>query len=238
MPLWWLERKNQLHFALRMWSSHLRGRCYFITILIYMNSNKNLTEMVAVDGNRFAVEIINGRRMINATQMAKPFNRKPLDWLKTQQAKDLQQALSVVTKINTADLQIVRQGGVNQGTWLHEDLALLFAQWLSPKFYLACNNKLKELLTKHQPQLTPLYGVSPTVIDGKVLYSYHAALQAIGASTRSGSTSRRKALYPHQFVKAFGRNFITAEYFGYLKKCHEVHQLQISFRNEGGLNLW
>lgn len=30
---------------------------------------------------------------------------------------------------------------------MHEDLALVFAQWLSPDFYLWCNDRIKELLT-------------------------------------------------------------------------------------------
>lgn len=30
---------------------------------------------------------------------------------------------------------------------MHEDLALIFAQWLSPQFYLWCNDHIKELLT-------------------------------------------------------------------------------------------
>jgi hypothetical protein len=44
----------------------------------------------------------------------------------------------------------VKQGGnaKYQGTWMHEDVALIFAQWLSPEFYLWCNDRVKELLLK------------------------------------------------------------------------------------------
>lgn len=31
---------------------------------------------------------------------------------------------------------------------MHEDVALVFAQWLSPEFYLWCNDRVKELLTQ------------------------------------------------------------------------------------------
>lgn len=34
-----------------------------------------------------------------------------------------------------------------QGTWVHEDVALEFARWLSPKFAIWCNDRIKELLT-------------------------------------------------------------------------------------------
>jgi len=33
----------------------------------------------------------------------------------------------------------VVQGGVGQGTWMHEDIALDFAQWLSVDFRLWCD---------------------------------------------------------------------------------------------------
>lgn len=86
--------------------------------------------------------------MVNATQMAKPFNKKAKDWLKTQQCKEFLESLSVGRKILTADLVIVRQGGTNQGTWMHEDVALEFARWLSPQFAIWTNIKIKELLTE------------------------------------------------------------------------------------------
>lgn len=33
-----------------------------------------------------------------------------------------------------------------QGTWMHEDVALEFARWLSPAFAIWCNDRIKELL--------------------------------------------------------------------------------------------
>lgn len=50
----------------------------------------------------------------------------------------------------TADLVRVTKGGNdknNQGTWMHEDVALEFARWLSPAFAIWCNDRIKELLT-------------------------------------------------------------------------------------------
>lgn len=38
------------------------------------------------------------------------------------------------------------RGGSDQGTWIHEDIALDFAQWLSIEFRLWCNDRIKELL--------------------------------------------------------------------------------------------
>src|SRR5690606_12172824 len=44
-------------------------------------------------------------------------------------------------------LIITKRGGNEQGTWLHETIALDFAQWLSVDFKLWCNDRIKELLT-------------------------------------------------------------------------------------------
>lgn len=85
--------------------------------------------------------------MVNATQMAKKFGKKVIDWTKTQQANDFLQELSEVKKITSADLVQVRRGGEPQaqGTWMHEDVAMEFARWLSPKFAIWCNDRIKEL---------------------------------------------------------------------------------------------
>jgi len=79
---------------------------------------------------------------INATQMAKRFSCQPIDWLKTDNAQRLITAYSVLKNISTADLVRVVQGGSpeKQGTWMHKDIALLFAHWLSPEFYFWCND--------------------------------------------------------------------------------------------------
>lgn len=83
--------------------------------------------------------------MVNATQMAKPFNKSPKDFLKTEQSKRFIEALSEVKKILSSDLVKVTYGN-NGGTWMHEDVALEFARWLSPAFAIWCNDRIKELL--------------------------------------------------------------------------------------------
>lgn len=103
------------------------------------------------NGNLVAFDNSNGV-MVNATEMAKPFGKRVSDWLSNQYTKEFIAELTVTRKSATADYQavIIRQGGdpQNQGTWLHEDAALEFARWLSPKFAIWCNDRIKELLTK------------------------------------------------------------------------------------------
>lgn len=98
------------------------------------------------EGNAITFQTGNGV-MVNATEMAKTFGKFPKDFLVTKQAKELIERLSAVRRIPLTELVIVNQGGNKQGTWLHEDVALVFAQWLSPDFYIWCNDRIKELMT-------------------------------------------------------------------------------------------
>lgn len=84
--------------------------------------------------------------MVNATEMAKPFGKLVKDWLKTSSTKAFLNELSTVRNIILTDLVKVKQGGTAQGTWLHEDVALEFARWLSPSFAIWCNDRIKELM--------------------------------------------------------------------------------------------
>ncbi len=88
--------------------------------------------------------------MVNATEMAKTFGKRPVDWLKYQQSQDFINSLAEVRNVTSVDLVKVIKGGndkCNQGTWMHEDVALEFARWLNPAFAIWCNDRIKELMT-------------------------------------------------------------------------------------------
>lgn len=84
--------------------------------------------------------------MVNATQMAKSFGKRPTFWLSNQSTKEFLSELSGVRNLTPSDLVRVTNGD-NGGTWMHEDVALEFARWLSPAFAIWCNDRIKELLT-------------------------------------------------------------------------------------------
>lgn len=86
--------------------------------------------------------------MVNATEMARTFGKTTKDWLRNQSAQDFISALSSVRQIRPTELVSIKQGGANQGTWFHEDVAIEFARWLSPMFAIWCNDHIKELLKK------------------------------------------------------------------------------------------
>lgn len=98
------------------------------------------------EGYPITFEKKNGKMMVNATQMAKAIGKKPSDWLRSEQANRIINAVSASQKCEPSDLVKVTNGD-GGGTWMHEDVALPFAQWLSPEFYIWCNDHIKQLLT-------------------------------------------------------------------------------------------
>lgn len=106
---------------------------------------------------------------VNATQMAKPFGKSVKDWLKTQSAQVFIAALGEVKNILSSELVEVIYGN-NGGTWMHEDVALEFARWLSPKFAIWCNDRIKELLTARQQPVEVVTEIeAEAVTEGEVL---------------------------------------------------------------------
>ncbi len=85
------------------------------------------------------------QKMINATQMAKGFGKRVQHFLNTSQTQEFIEVLSRSRNLGFDQLVIIKKGGKEQGTWMHEDLAIVFAQWLSPEFYIWCNDRIKEL---------------------------------------------------------------------------------------------
>lgn len=86
--------------------------------------------------------------MINATQMAKPFGKRPVDYLRLPSTNELINAIVRKSHISENQLVTSKQGSAENGggTWMHEDIALDFAQWLSVDFRLWVNDRIKELL--------------------------------------------------------------------------------------------
>lgn len=204
-----------------------------------VNENKAIRlEMVEVDHNRFAAEILSGNARINLTQMAKPFGKsaKPDNWLRTDEAKRYIKAIAVSQKCDTADLVEVRQGGtpVMQGTWCNDRrIANRFAQWLNTEFSIKVDEIILRLIFGEAFYAEPFNGVQPVVYNKKIWYNYRDALQSFGLSRKS-SAWRRKTSMPQCFTKIYGQNFITREYFQYLKSYYDwknqCKQLSFNFQ--------
>lgn len=116
--------------------------------ILASKSNENgLSTIFSYNGNDITFKTENGITYVNATEMAKPFKKRPNDYLSLSSVNELINAIT--RKYGNADFQPVTiiRGTVNPGTWMCEDLALDFAQWLSVDFRLWCLDRIKELLT-------------------------------------------------------------------------------------------
>ena len=85
---------------------------------------------------------------INATQLCKAGKKKFSHWNSLDTTKELIQALESETGIPISQLIDVKKGGndkINQGSWIHPDLAVQLAQWISPKFSLQVSRWIREL---------------------------------------------------------------------------------------------
>lgn len=121
-----------------------------------MTSNKNLIEILNIEGNEVAVsrQGINNC-MVNLTQMAKPYGKRPIDWLKSKEGKEyLTIAEAMNSKVRNShfgsSVIITRQGGApgEAGTWCTDfHVALRFAQWLDAAFAWRLDDAIIKYLT-------------------------------------------------------------------------------------------
>lgn len=191
-------------------------------------------QLEEIDHRKFAVEERNGNISFNLTMMAKPFGKRPVDWLRFQPAQDYLQALGKVSKITLADLVQVRKGGTPEvaGTWANDyRIAIRFAQWLDVEFSIAVDELVYKILTKQAMVTEPFMGVSPLIFRHKAYYYYLDVLKALNLSTRSGSVAKRKRRFSSQFQKFYNRNFISLDFCHYLKQLSHVRQLEIEFNH-------
>lgn len=81
----------------------------------------------------------------NATAAAKKFGKRPVDWLRLDEANDYVEAVSDYLKCEPKSLLKTRKGN-NGGTWLHPDLAVVFARWLDVRFAVWCDQQIKTII--------------------------------------------------------------------------------------------
>lgn len=97
-------------------------------------------------------EFEDGNKMINATQMAKVFDKRVNNFLRLPGTHSYIKLLEIrcanSRNENTEILRVIKAWNAKlQWTRMHEKLALKFATWLSPEFELRVYDKIHELLT-------------------------------------------------------------------------------------------
>lgn len=105
---------------------------------------KNELKVFEYEGKGITFNLGNGDVMVNATEMAKSFGKNINEWKRLPSTFRFLEALGE-TKGKSHSL-ITAVEGRNGGTWMHEDVAIEFARWLSPMFAIWCNDRIKELM--------------------------------------------------------------------------------------------
>jgi len=112
---------------------------------------------------------------LNATQIAKQFDKRINNYLRSEQTQQYIEALyqNLKTRNSAMDknqLVIVQKGGNVHfsGTWLHPKLAVDFARWLDPKFAVWCDEQIEHIISGSL-KLEPVQPVLPQLNDELVL---------------------------------------------------------------------
>ena len=82
--------------------------------------------------------------MVLATEMGRAFGKNATDWLTTLSVQSYILELSDRTKIPSSELLKVAYSN-KRGTWVHEDIAMKYAQWLAPLFADWCAEHIKKI---------------------------------------------------------------------------------------------
>lgn len=121
----------------------------------------NTLQVFSYSDNPVTFKDVQGAVFINATEMAKPFSKRPAKWIELPSTQEFLTSLNDIRISNNRDFSNVRKSDTSNnsfiktvmgsplnggGTWMHEDVALEFSRWLSPEFAIWCNDRIKELM--------------------------------------------------------------------------------------------
>jgi hypothetical protein len=105
--------------------------------------------------------------MINATEMAKTFGKRPIDFLRLDSTKNLIETIckdknfNMIFGVGSEEISLpnrknkifeTKSTGKNNGTWMHKILALEFAAWLDQDFRLWILITIEDILLGHYKQ--------------------------------------------------------------------------------------
>lgn len=105
------------------------------------------------NGTVVQFEIDDKNVMVNVTQMAARFNKRPVDFIKNDNTKELINAFCQSENSHfenefssSGKFVKVVKGGRESGTWMDRRVAIAFAMWLNPFFAVWVCNTIDYLL--------------------------------------------------------------------------------------------
>lgn len=212
-----------------------------------MTDKKNLIELVQVDGKELAIERQSENCWVNLTEMAKPFGKQPIHWLRLKETQEYLKVLAEVLFEKTANSQftpnqsanlqfatenliIVRKGNTSKyeaGTWCTDyRIAVRFAQWLDARFSVEVDTLLVriangELLISNNGQIS---------LGGEDWVSSDVYCKVFGKSMNS--FYGLKANYPLSFCNWRGAWYMSRELFNMKEKQMQYEQIRMGIRSQ------
>ncbi|MGS0546697.1 KilA-N domain-containing protein [Pseudomonas extremaustralis] len=117
----------------------------------------------------------NSEGWINATDVAKRFGKRPVDWLKQGETKEYLNALAEALTCDAGSLVETSKARSDRGggTWFHPKLAVAFARWLDLKFAVWCDLHIDALLRGELSEKQAFDQACKQLEDGRQLASLH-----------------------------------------------------------------
>jgi hypothetical protein len=139
---------------------------------------------------------------VNATAMCKANSKQWNDYWRTDRATAYLEALCTETGIPVSSLCLSLKGGSHQGTWVHPQVAVDLARWISAPFAVWMDGWFLESIQQAQP--TPVETTPPRLREAEVIALVE---RSIGLFERLGGLDQRDQLLFKDILRS---NVLTA----------------------------
>lgn len=205
---------------------------------IYLNGNNSTVQIASAhetsktfsyNGNEVLFDIKDDV-MVNATQLAKIYGKRPNDYLSLPATNQLINAITRKYGISENQLVISKAGSSHNGggTWMHRLIVVDFCQWLDIDLKLWCTEKLDELMrygmTATQPTLEQMINNPDLVISlATQLKSEREEKKRLALEVQK-KEQEKQSIIEETVDKAFKKILFS---FGSLRNCCTFAVLQV-----------
>lgn len=152
-----------------------------------------------------------------------PENKEPAEWLRLAQTIELLMQYAGESNMGGAHITQTRRGSIGGGTWAPKEIALAYAQYLSPALYLACNRFVLERMGK-----AAALPAQTGEILSRLLEQNNAVMQALGILPRIDQTTRTMAASLAGAERIHTRQVIRGQV--YIVQLTDPHYIEIAKR--------
>lgn len=168
---------------------------------------------------------------INATKIAKEFNKDVREWKRSKQTIQYMESLSDVGFSHSTLIKVITgnfNDGREQGTWIHKKLITVFARWLLPDFAVWCDSIIEEILETGSYQIpqSPEKSLKKKTEDLELAVQHYEKIEKIFKKFHNLSKRELAEKTSHSVFLETGIDFL--KMFGEFPKENR-HNFQNSF---------